>query len=187
MDNSTAWEGGDTREHYPVSSPTDANLGTGVNSAVKLGATVVSNSYGGGEDSSVTSSDAYYHHPGVGIFARWGLAPIINASGSVTRLGGAPNSSGQFTALNHNGPYVPPNSGGTESTDISQYWDVGRGQTMTFHEYLSNAVQDDAQLAGERDRLALVARQARTARRKQERACRSRETAGRLLLRRAPA
>ena len=36
---------------------------------------------------------------------------------------------------------------------------------MTFHEYLSNAVQDDAQLAGERDRLALVARQARTARR----------------------
>jgi hypothetical protein len=55
-----------------VSSPTDANLGTGVNSAVQLGATTVSNSYGGSEDSSATSSDSYYHHPGVGIFASSG-------------------------------------------------------------------------------------------------------------------
>ena len=39
---------------------------------------------------------------------------------------------------------------------------------MTFHEYLSKAVQDDAQLAGERDRLALVARQTRTAGRKRK-------------------
>jgi hypothetical protein len=29
---------------------------------------------------------------------------------------------------------------------------------MTFHEYLSKAVQDDAQLAAERERLLLVAR-----------------------------
>jgi hypothetical protein len=29
---------------------------------------------------------------------------------------------------------------------------------MTFHEYLSKAVQHDAQLAAERDRLRLVAR-----------------------------
>jgi hypothetical protein len=29
---------------------------------------------------------------------------------------------------------------------------------MTFHAYLSKAVQDDAQLVAERDRLALVAR-----------------------------
>jgi len=35
---------------------------------------------------------------------------------------------------------------------------------MTFHEYLSKAVQDDAQLAAERDRLRLVARRARMAR-----------------------
>src|SRR5690349_16358883 len=62
-----------------------------------------------------------------------------------------------------------------------------RGQTMTFHEYLSKAVQDDAQLAGERDRLALVARQARTARRKRERPAAPVRRLARLLLRRAPA
>jgi hypothetical protein len=32
---------------------------------------------------------------------------------------------------------------------------------MTFHEYLSKAVQNDAQLAARRDRLHLVARRAR--------------------------
>jgi len=35
---------------------------------------------------------------------------------------------------------------------------------MTFHWYLSKAVQDDAQLAAERDRLILMARRADTAR-----------------------
>ena len=34
---------------------------------------------------------------------------------------------------------------------------------MTFHEYLSKAVQHDAQQAGERDRLLRVAWRARTA------------------------
>jgi hypothetical protein len=58
---------------------------------------------------------------------------------------------------------------------------------MTFHEYLSEAVQDDAQLAGERDRLALVARQTRTARRKRERPAAPVRRLARLLLRRAPA
>jgi hypothetical protein len=58
---------------------------------------------------------------------------------------------------------------------------------MTFHEYLSNALQDDAQLAGERDRLALVARQAHIARRKQERPAAPVRRLARLLLRRAPA
>ena len=35
---------------------------------------------------------------------------------------------------------------------------------MTFHEYLSKAVQHDAQQAGDRDRLLRVARRARTTR-----------------------
>ena len=35
---------------------------------------------------------------------------------------------------------------------------------MTFHEYLSKAVQHDAQQAGERDRLLRVARRARMTR-----------------------
>jgi hypothetical protein len=58
---------------------------------------------------------------------------------------------------------------------------------MTFHEYLSKAVQDDAQLAGERDRLALTARQAGLARRKRERPAAPVRRLARLLLRRAPA
>ena len=35
---------------------------------------------------------------------------------------------------------------------------LSRGRAMTFHEYLSKAVQDGAQLAAERERLLLVAR-----------------------------
>jgi hypothetical protein len=57
---------------------------------------------------------------------------------------------------------------------------------MTFHAYLSTAVQHDAQLAAERDRLLEVARWARTARRRVNPAVRVRRLA-RLLLRRAPA
>ncbi|MDH2443525.1 S53 family peptidase [Amnibacterium sp. CER49] len=44
------------------------NLGTAVNTAVRLGATVVSNSYGGSESSSDTTYDeSYFNHPGVAI------------------------------------------------------------------------------------------------------------------------
>ncbi|MFD8749667.1 putative Ig domain-containing protein [Kitasatospora sp. NPDC059577] len=44
------------------------NLGAAVNTAVSMGAKYVSNSYGGGEDSTDTSSDAsYFNHPGVAI------------------------------------------------------------------------------------------------------------------------
>ena len=46
-----------------------AALGTAVNTAVALGADVVSNSYGAGEFSSETSFDSYYKHPGVAITA----------------------------------------------------------------------------------------------------------------------
>jgi subtilase family serine protease len=45
-----------------------ANLGTGVNTAARLGANVISNSYGGSEYSSETSSDAtYFNHPGIAV------------------------------------------------------------------------------------------------------------------------
>jgi subtilase family serine protease len=50
-----------------ATSPSYANLGTAVNTAVRLGATAVSNSYGGGESSAETSYDTYYNHPGVAI------------------------------------------------------------------------------------------------------------------------
>jgi hypothetical protein len=56
-----------------ANSATTADLGTAVNTAATMGANAISNSYGGSEDSSVTSSDSeYYNHPGVIITASSG-------------------------------------------------------------------------------------------------------------------
>ena len=56
-----------------ASSTTTASLGTAENEAAKLGATEISNSYGGSESSSDTSYDsAYYNHPGIAITASSG-------------------------------------------------------------------------------------------------------------------
>jgi len=53
--------------------PTTDDLGIAVNTAVRLGATAVSNSYGGDEDSSDAASDKkYFTHTGVAIFASSG-------------------------------------------------------------------------------------------------------------------
>lgn len=41
------------------------NLGTAVNTAARLGATEISNSYGGSEWSGETSYDSYFNHPGI--------------------------------------------------------------------------------------------------------------------------
>jgi hypothetical protein len=59
---------------------------------------------------------------------------------------------------------------------------------MTFHAYLSKAVQDDAQLTAERHRLLLVARRAHRARRRSAGpAAPVRQRLTRLLFRRAAA
>ena len=51
-----------------ASSSSLANLGGAVSTAARLGATEISNSYGGGESSADTSYDAsYYNHPGIPI------------------------------------------------------------------------------------------------------------------------
>ncbi|MER7341357.1 putative Ig domain-containing protein [Streptomyces sp. NPDC000075] len=51
-----------------ANQPSMADLGAAVNRAVAMGAKYVSNSYGGGEDSTDPSSDAsYFNHPGVAI------------------------------------------------------------------------------------------------------------------------
>jgi subtilase family serine protease len=51
-----------------ASSSSLANLGAAVNRAALMGATVISNSYGGGESSADTSYDtSYYRHPGIPI------------------------------------------------------------------------------------------------------------------------
>jgi subtilase family serine protease len=69
-----------------------ANLGTAVNTAASLGATQISNSYGGGEFSSETSAESYYNHPGVAITASSGDAgygvEFPAASRYVTAVGG---------------------------------------------------------------------------------------------------
>ena len=48
-----------------ASSNSFANLSAAVDEAVKLGATVVSNSYGGGEYANEVTDQAHYNHPGV--------------------------------------------------------------------------------------------------------------------------
>ena len=58
---------------------------------------------------------------------------------------------------------------------------------MTIHQYLSKAVQDDAQRAGERHRLLLEARRARAARRPRAGPAAPVRRMARLLLRRATA
>ena len=56
-----------------ATSATTANLGAAVNTAAAMGADAISNSYGGGEDSTVTGADSmYYNHPGILITASSG-------------------------------------------------------------------------------------------------------------------
>jgi hypothetical protein len=64
---------------------------------------------------------------------------------------------------------------------------AAREQAMTFHEYLAKARQDDAQRVGERDRLLLTARQARSARRHRTGPATRARRLARLMFRRAPA
>ena len=76
-----------------ASSATMANLGTAVNTAVSLGATVVSNSYGGNEYSGETSDESrYFNHPGVAITVSSGDSgfgvEFPAASQYVTAVGG---------------------------------------------------------------------------------------------------
>lgn len=54
-----------------ATSPTNANLSAAVNEAARLGAHVISNSYGGGESGS-TSVEAAYNHAGIAITASSG-------------------------------------------------------------------------------------------------------------------
>jgi subtilase family serine protease len=74
-----------------AASSAQANLGAAVGTAVRLGAHVVSNSYGG-PDASDRSYGRYYHHPGIAITASSGDAgygvSYPAASKWVTAVGG---------------------------------------------------------------------------------------------------
>jgi subtilase family serine protease len=79
----------------------NTDLYTAVDTAARLGANAISNSYGGGESSSETSSDVHFNHPGVAITASSGdngygvsypaASRYLTAVGgtSLTRGGGA--------------------------------------------------------------------------------------------------
>lgn len=55
-----------------ANSATTDDLMRGVDTAVRLGAVAVSNSYGAAEDSSILAADAHLNHPGVAITASSG-------------------------------------------------------------------------------------------------------------------
>lgn len=78
-------------------TPSFANLGTAVNTAVKLGANAVSNSYGGSESSTELKFASDYSHAGVAITASAGDSgygvEVPAAYNTVTAVGG--------TTLNH--------------------------------------------------------------------------------------
>ena len=86
-----------------ANSPSFANLAAAVDEAVKLGATVVSNSYGGGEYAGETTDEAHFNHPGVAITVSSGDngygAEFPAASRYVTAVGGTTltSSGGSFT------------------------------------------------------------------------------------------
>lgn len=71
---------------------TDANLFSAVDTAARLGATEISNSYGGGESSGETASDVHFNHPGVPVTVSSGDSgygvEYPAASSYVTAVGG---------------------------------------------------------------------------------------------------
>jgi len=75
-----------------ASSNSYANLGTAVNTAARLGAKAISNSYGGGEWSGELSYEGSYNHPGVAVTASSGDGgygvEFPAASRYVTAVGG---------------------------------------------------------------------------------------------------
>jgi subtilase family serine protease len=75
-----------------ATSASDADLAASVNEAATLGATEISNSYGGAEASSETADNADYTHPGIAITASAGDSgygvEFPAAAPSVTAVGG---------------------------------------------------------------------------------------------------
>jgi subtilase family serine protease len=75
-----------------ATSASDADLAASVNEAATLGATEISNSYGGSEASSETAENADYTHPGIAITASAGDSgygvEFPAAAPSVTAVGG---------------------------------------------------------------------------------------------------
>jgi subtilase family serine protease len=114
-----------------ASQPSTDDLGTAVNTAVSLGAKFVSNSYGGSEDPSDTTTDtSYFNHPGVAITVSSGDsgygAEYPASSRYVTAVGGtslsrASNSRGWSESV-WNGA-----GSGCSAYDAKQSWQTDTG------------------------------------------------------------
>jgi hypothetical protein len=88
-----------------------ANLGTAVNAAVSAGATVVSNSYGGAEQSGYTADNGPYDHPGVVITASAGDCGYFNEGCGGVEAANFPASSPDVVAV-----------GGTTLSESGETW-----------------------------------------------------------------
>jgi len=116
-----------------ASSSSMTNLGSAVNEAVRLGATVVSNSYGGGESSSDASYDsAYFNHQGVAITVSSGdsgygveypaASRYVTAVGGTTLNLGSGNTYGSESAWSSGGS-------GCSRYDAKPSWQTDTGCT----------------------------------------------------------
>ena len=114
-----------------ASSSSMSNLGASVNEAVRLGATVVSNSYGGGESSADTSYDsAYFNHPGVAITVSSGDSgygvEYPAASRYVTAVGGTTLNLGSGNAYGSESAWSSGGSG-CSRYDAKPSWQTDTG------------------------------------------------------------
>jgi len=111
-----------------------ANLAAAVDEAAKLGATEISNSYGGGEYSSETSDQSHYNHPGIAVTVSSGDGgfgiEFPAASQYVTAVGGTTLSksrTGSFSETAWSGAgsgcsaYVSQQSWQSSVTNITKY------------------------------------------------------------------
>ena len=135
-----------------ANSATMADLGTAENEAVALGAKFVSNSWGGGEDSSQTSDDtSYFKHPGVAITVSSGDsaygAEYPATSQYVTAVGGtalttASNSRGWSESVWHTNSTEGTGSG-CSAYDPKPSWQTDTGCSKRMEADVS-AVADPA-------------------------------------------
>lgn len=117
-----------------ASSSSISSLGTAVNTAAHMGATEISNSYGGSDSRSDTSYDTYYNHPGVAVIASSGdsgygveypaASPYVVAAGGTTLNLTGNNTYGSESAWSDGGSgcsaYEKANSWQTGVADWSQ-------------------------------------------------------------------
>lgn len=119
-----------------ASSATIANLGTAVNTAVRLGANAISNSYGGSEASSAASTcSSYYTHGGVAITASSGDSGYgiqnpadcsnVTAVGGTSLTVGSGHTYGSETAWNGAGS-------GCSSYVTQQTWQTGNANVKSI-------------------------------------------------------